>query len=106
LNKRLSTILLTLVLTAIATTTPVLAKISPLYKQGYERGIADAQTNQNAGLASMSKMSPNDVDCDSDVDSLSTSVCSLAILNLMPSDSQFSPEVCIAVNTLPPGFGV
>ena len=40
------------------------------------------------------------------VDSLSTNVCSLDILNLTPSDLQFPPEIYIAVNTLPPGFGV
>jgi hypothetical protein len=69
MNKRLSVVLLTLILIAIATTIPVvLAKISLLYKQGYERGVADAQTNQNAGLGSATKMSPNDVDCDSDID--------------------------------------
>jgi hypothetical protein len=38
--------------------------------------------------------------------SLSTRVCLLARLNLIPSNAQFSPEICIAVNTLPPGFGV
>ena len=66
----LSTILLTLVLTAIvAGIHVVLAKTSPsLYKQGYANGVSDAKLVQSSFPASAT-MSPDDVDCDSDIDS-------------------------------------
>src|SRR5919197_3110433 len=65
----LSTILLALVLTAIVITgTPVLAKKSPsLYKQGYAKGVSDAKSVQSSFPASTT-MSPDEVDCDSDID--------------------------------------
>jgi hypothetical protein len=64
----LSIILLTLVLTAIAATgIPVLAKKSPLYKQVYAKGVSDAKSVQSSFPASTT-ISPNEVDCDSDID--------------------------------------
>jgi hypothetical protein len=69
-NMILSTIiLLTLVLNAIATTGihVVLEKNSPLYKQGYEKGILDAKLVQSSFPASTT-MSPDEVDCDSNID--------------------------------------
>ena len=58
-----------LMLTMTATIgTSVLAKTSPsLYKQGYAKGVSDAKLVQSSFPAS-AIMSPDEVDCDSDVD--------------------------------------
>jgi hypothetical protein len=65
-----STILLTPVLTTIAASIPVLAnkpksgsELGADYEKGYAQGVKDAK----ATLAT-STMSPDDVDCDSDID--------------------------------------
>jgi hypothetical protein len=65
----LSTILLALILTTTATavTLAALAKESPLNKQGYAKGVSDAKLVQSTFPASTT-MSPDEVDCDSDID--------------------------------------
>jgi hypothetical protein len=47
--------------------TPTIAKQSPLYEQGYAKGVADAKSVQSSFPASTT-MSPDEVDCDSDID--------------------------------------
>ena len=50
------------------TTTPTMGKQSPsLYKQGYAKGVADAKSVQITTPPS-GTMSPDDVDCDTDID--------------------------------------
>jgi len=49
------------------TTTPTMGKQSPLYKQGYTKGVADAKSVQIT-TPPTGTMSPGDVDCDSDID--------------------------------------
>jgi hypothetical protein len=52
---------------ATNTTTPTMGKQSPLYKQGYTKGVADAKSVQIT-TPPTGTMSPDDVDCDSDID--------------------------------------
>jgi hypothetical protein len=52
---------------AANTTTPTMGKQSPLYKQGYAKGVADAKSVQVTTPPS-GTMSPDDVDCDSSID--------------------------------------
>jgi hypothetical protein len=49
-------------------TTPTIPKQSPLYEQGYAKGVADAKSVQGSFPASSTTMSPDEVDCDSDID--------------------------------------
>jgi hypothetical protein len=52
---------------AANTTTPTMGKQSPLYKQGYAKGVADAKSVQITAPP-IGTMRPDDVDCDSDID--------------------------------------
>ena len=54
------------------TTTPTTGKQSPssLYKQGYAKGIADSKSVQVTIPPIGTIMSPDDVDCDGDIESL------------------------------------
>jgi hypothetical protein len=47
--------------------TPAIVDQSPMYKQGYAKGVADAKLVQSKFAAS-ANMSPEDVDCDSSID--------------------------------------
>jgi hypothetical protein len=47
--------------------TPTIAKQSPLYEQGYAKGVADAKSQQSSFPAS-NTMSPDEVDCNSNID--------------------------------------
>ena len=58
---------------AANTTTPTMAKHSPLYKQGYIKGVADAKSVQITTPPS-GTMSPDDVDCDSSIDPKASNV--------------------------------
>jgi hypothetical protein len=68
-NKVLSfTILMTLVMTTVGESIPILATKSnpgsgPDYDRGYAQGVKDSKATTPT-----STMSPEDVDCDSDVD--------------------------------------
>ena len=57
----------------VNTTTPTLGKQSPLYKQGYTKGITDAKSVQIT-TPPTGTMSPDDIDCDSSIDPQASNV--------------------------------
>jgi hypothetical protein len=48
--------------------TQTIVKQSPLYEQGYAKGVADARSVQSSSPASNTTMNPDEVDCDSSID--------------------------------------